>query len=221
MAPFIALGTSVLIDVVGDALERHDSVQLFLGLCLLIGASTAPYAHLPPKYLLPSAPAMGLLLARQPMDQIKRHSPLLITLGLAGVMLAVLILRADAALAEIGRAGGRVVAEYVAKGERVWMDGAWGFQWYSMTAGATPVATTGPFPKRGDIVVAGLQARLIREGYPMKTLLHQERFTKPGGRLFGEGAGFYVSRPLPWVWGRGELGRIEVWRIDEDPREPE
>lgn len=215
LAPFIALGTSVLFDVIGDALDRHDDVQLLLGLWLLIGVSAAPYVHLPAKYLVASAPAMGLLLARQPTERLKRHAPLVATLGFAGTVLAVLIIRADTALAEIGREGGKVVSAHVGKGERVWMDGAWGFQWYAMRAGAIPLATTPPFPRRGDIVVASLRAHLTRR-YTRKTLLEERLYTKPGGRLFGEGAGFYVSGPLPWVWGHAELGRIEVWRIDQE-----
>jgi hypothetical protein len=96
----------------------------------------------------------------------------------------------------------------------VWFDGAWGFQWYSMQEGASAVATTAPFPLPGDIVVAGVRARVLTASNIQKTLVERHVFAEPGGRIMSEGAGFYLSGRLPWVWGTEELGRIEVWRID-------
>ena len=214
----VGVGTAVLADIIGDAWERRDRVQLMLGFWLLISAAAAGYVHLPPKLLVPSAPAMAILIARLAGGRLRDRMPLrwIGAVVTAGLIIGLLVIRADAVLAEIGRTGGQVVAEEVKKGERVWMDGAWGFQWYAMKAGARPLAEIAPFPAPGDVVVAGLQARLLREKYPDKTLLSQRLFDGAGGRVHGEGAGFFTNwaGPWPWVWGHGEIGRIEAWRID-------
>lgn len=216
---FIAVTGAVLADVFGDAWQRRDYVQGFLGLWLLTAAATAPYGHLPAKFLVPSAPAMGLVIARLSRGHLSKYRPLIATISVLGVLLGVLIVRADSALAEIGRIGGRQIAQLVRRGETVWVDGAWGFQWYGIAAGARPLALTPPLPKSGDIVVSGTQARVLVLRYSDKTLLHRQVFDRPGGRVLSEGAGFFSNGfgPLPWVWGTEELGRIETWRLGAVP----
>lgn len=223
LAPFVAMSAAVLGDILGDALTRADRTQLFLGSWLLLAVFTAPYAHLPAKYLVPSAPAVALLIARLDPMRLRRYRPMLATTGALGLALGILIIRADAALAEIGREGGNVVAEYAGREAKVWVDGAWGFQWYGIQGGAEPLAMTEPLPRVGDLVVAGTQNRVLRRNYPHKTLLHRRVFGDPGGRVLSEGAGFFSNGfgPLPWVWGTEELGRIEVWRLDSVPTDPE
>jgi len=220
----VGIATVVLCDIICDAWQRRDETQLMLGAWLLIAASAATYVQLPPKLLVPSAPAMALLIARE-LNPLRR-GPLqflfVCTTVVASLALGVLIIRADSALANIGREGGQVVARQVKAGARTWMDGAWGFQWYAMKEGAQPLAETEPFPQEGDVVVASLQARLLQADFPNKTLLSQKVFAGPGGRVNGEGAGFFADwgGPWPWVWGRKELGRIEVWRIDSSHTAP-
>ncbi len=217
---FVGITGAVLGDVLGDAWKRRDQAQIFLGFWLLLAAPTALYGHLPAKFLVPSAPAMALLIARMDLARLRRYRPLITTMAALGVILGVLIIRADAALAEIGRDGGRIVADLVRTGKQVWVDGVWGFQWYAVQAGAQPLATTPPVPAREDLVVTGLHARVLEERYPARTLLYRRVYDHRGGRVMSEGAGFFSNGPgaLPWVWGTEELGRIEVWRIDSVPR---
>ncbi len=216
----VALGTAVLADVVGDAWARRDTTQMALGLWLLIAVSAAPYTQLPAKYLVPSAPAMAILIARLVRHNEGRslHAALLGGAAVIGLGLGILIIRADAALAQIGREGGAVAADEVRRGGRVWMDGAWGFQWYAMKAGARPMTVTPPLPQRGDVVVVGLQGGLA-QAFVTKTLVDRRVFLEPGGRVlsFEAHAGFFSNfwGPLPWSWGHDELGRIEVWRIGQ------
>jgi hypothetical protein len=217
----VGLAAAVLVDIIMDAWQRRDRTQLVLGLWLLIAAAASTYIQLPAKLLVPSAPAMAILISRElrfPWTT-RANRCLLLTAVSICVVLGVLIIRADAALAEVGRQGGLIVQRQQGRGHKIWMDGAWGFQWYAMAAGAEPLAETPPFPKGGDIVVAGLQSRLLRERYPDKTLLFRKVFAEPGGRVNGAGAGFFTnwSGPWPWVWGRGELARIEVWRVNSSP----
>jgi 4-amino-4-deoxy-L-arabinose transferase-like glycosyltransferase len=216
----VSVGSAVLLDILVDAWERKDKTQIALGLWLLIAASAAPYEHLPAKYLVPAAPAMAILIARAAhLD--KQHRLRVALLGVAcicGLALGVLIIRADAALGEIGREGGAQAGAQVSQGNRVWMDGAWGFQWYAMQAGAKPMTDTQAIPTAGDVVVVGLQGRLANMLCPHKTLVSRRVFDEPGGRVLSvdSNAGFFSNNwgMLPWSWGHGELGRIEVWRID-------
>ncbi len=214
-------GLDVLVDVTMLGWRNRDQRMVALTLWLLIGAATAGYVHLPEKILIPSAPAMALLISsqlRSPASSRRTMALLGATIA-ASLVLGVIIMRADAVLAAVGREGGRIVGSYRASGERVWFDGGWGYQWYAMNAGGMALADTGPFPQIGDVVVAGLTARLVDTHYPQKTLLFRRIFDTPGGRLFHEGAGFYenLSGPLPWVWGTSEIGRIQAWRIGSPP----
>jgi len=214
-APITALGMAVLVHIFVDAIRRRDHVELGLAAWLLIMAPIAVYSHLPPKYFVPSAPAMAILILRH----VERHgrSPTGVLGTLAGlhVVLGVLIIRADATHAATGRDGGAVVARYVARGERVWFDGTWGFQWYAMQAGATPVTIEEPKPQPGDIVVVGMEGWVIKD-WPNKQLLEQRTFTAAGGRIMRKPAGFFSNvawGPLPWWWSRKPLSPIEVYRI--------
>lgn len=214
----ICHGIDVLVDIFLDAWRRNDWTQLMLGTWLLIALPTAIYSHLPSKFLVPSAPAMAILLAlRMPAGyRVQRTLAPVALVSLAGLALGVLIILADARMAEIGRIGGRVVAREIAEGNRVWMDGWWGYQWYAEAAGAEPMARTPPYPRPGDVVVTSLGAVILRRSNLERTLLYRRVFDEEGGRIYSNGAGFFSNRigPWPWVWGEGEIGRIEVWRIE-------
>ena len=216
------LSAAVLSDILLDSWRNQDRTQLGLGLWLLAALPAASYVHLPPKLLVVSAPAMAILLALQlPPASSGRPVSVLVPLSAAGgLALGILVIRADTVLAEVGRVGGTIVSQEGTSGRKIWVDGAWGFQWYAMAAGAEPMADTGPGPGTGDILVTGLHARGFAVHYPFKTLLLQRVFADPGGRVDGQGAGFFTNRagPWPWTWGREEIGRIEVWRIDSGRR---
>jgi hypothetical protein len=212
----LSLAIDVALDIAIDAVRRGDKIQLVLLLWLFAPASAIVYVQLPPKLLLFSAPAMGILVARRTdwsnVTTIKRWYTTAVLA--AGLVLGILVLRADRTFAEIGRFGGKVAAEQVARGEKVWSNGSWGFNWYTMEVGAEPLAFTPPFPKRGDIVVAGPQGEFMPT--PKGALLYRKIFSAPGGRIQSDGAGFFTNGagPLPWTWGRSELARIEVWRVE-------
>jgi hypothetical protein len=237
LAPVTALGTLVLWDIVSLGWERAarsaravppgDRVPLILGLWLLIPLPTVWYEHLPPKYLLAAAPAMALLLALHLREARARWAgPAAIACGAA---LGVLILKADGMQAEIGRMGGQIAAEEVAAqvkvggGGQVWLDGAWGFQWYAMEAGARPMTKGPPYPAPGDVVVQGPEGgRVVAcRRIPTRRLIRKEG----GGRVIGHGAGFFSNGHgvLPWSFAPSrsgeapELGRIEVWSVQGCP----
>jgi hypothetical protein len=214
----LTLSVDVLVDIGIDGLNRRDHLQLVLLTWLLCPSLAAVYLQLPAKLLLFAAPAMAILVARRMEERRSRVFPAayLSLVVLACALLSISIMRADRALSDIGKAAGSVVAANVQTGMNVWADGAWGFQWYAMEAGAKPLARTAPFPASGDIIVASLQGFSVPESYHSAKLVSRQIFNTPGGRIDGDGAGFYTNLhgPLPWVWGTGEIGRIEVWRLD-------
>jgi len=215
--PVTALGMAVLVDTVVDACRRRDAVDLGLAALLFIVVPVAVYSHLPPKYLVPAAPAMAVLIMRHVERRSSPGHRVLGVIAVQGLILGVLIIRADQVHGEIGRRGGTIAAEYIQRGERVWFDGTWGFQWYAMQAGARPVTTAEPQPAPGDIVVLGQEGWVIKT-WPNKTLLERHTFETPGGRIMTKPAGFFSNvawGPLPWRWGKKPLSPIEVWRIEQ------
>jgi hypothetical protein len=217
-APVTALGTAVLVDALVDAIARRDAIDVGLALWLLIAVPTALYSQLPPKYLVPSAPAMAVLIVRGAERQARTSWRALAALAAIGVALGVLVIRADAAMGEVGRTGGEIVAEEVKKaapGQWVWADGAWGFQWYAMRAGAHPLSKAGRLPKLGDVVVVGEQGWVLQLSWKKQQRLRRLDFDEPGGRILTPPAGFFSNGwgPLPWVWSDEPLSPIEVWEF--------
>jgi hypothetical protein len=130
-----------------------------------------------------------------------------------GLGLGVAILRADAALAEVGRrATAELIEPRVAAGQRVWFVGHWGFQWYAENAGARPVTLTPPYPSRGDFLVVDLGGGtstplldMMANRFPRMVQVGHVLDPEPGGRIMDGklGVGFYSNAAghLPWAWG--------------------
>lgn len=223
-AALAGLGMAVLWDVLADGWGRRDTVQLGLGLWLLLPLVAVPYPHFPAKYNLLAAPAAVLLVARL----AAQRGRVLAKLGVGGtavlgVALGVAVLRADAAFADLGRrAAAELVAPQVARGHRVWFLGHWGFHWYAERAGARTITLTPPHPRPGDLVVSSLNSDKGNHLMPM--VLRDFRFAylrrledrTPGGRVMTEGAGFFSNNSgyLPWAWGTDVLDLFVLWRVD-------
>jgi hypothetical protein len=221
------LGVAVLWDIGADAFKRRDFTRLGLALWLLIPLAALPYPHLPPKYLLASAPAAAILVAHElGAAERARARAVLGVVCAAGIALGIGILRADAAFAGLGRrAAAELIAPNVAAGHRVWFAGHWGFQWYAEKAGGRPLTLTAPYPVAGDLVVTSRNSEpgpailaMLAERYPRKTHLGRIEESGPGGRVMDKklGAGFYSHAwgYLPWAWGHNVLDTFDLWRID-------
>jgi 4-amino-4-deoxy-L-arabinose transferase-like glycosyltransferase len=231
-AALAGLGAATLADVLADAWSRRDAKQLALGAWLLVALPVTFYIHLPSKYLVASAPAVAILVARALSD--RRASParsrapglVLASTAALGLALGVAILLADAAFAGFARrAAAELIAPRVSAGNRVWFAGHWGFQWYAEKAGGRPLTLTPPYPVRGDLVVTSLMndpgfaiMDMLEARYPRVTHLARLEDRRPGGRVMSHevGAGFFSNRwgLLPWGWGRDPLDVIDVWRIE-------
>jgi hypothetical protein len=226
-AVLAAIGAWVLLEIALDAWRRRDSLQLALWSWLFVALSAVPYPHLPSKYLLASAPAAAILVARRlsGVAPVRARVVLAATCAL-GVALGVAILAADAAFAGLGRrAAAELVAPNVAAGHRVWFVGHWGFQWYAEKAGGRPVTLTPPYPASGDLLVVSRESQpgydvlaMLAERYPRATLLARVEDSSPGGRIMNGrlGAGFFSQGwgYLPWAWGDDVLDVFDLWRIE-------
>ncbi len=218
IAPVAGLGAAVLWDIALDAWKRRDRSQGILAAWLFVALPIALYVHVPSKFLLASAPAAALLIVRLAGRQPKRRAACVVLISCAlGLALGVLILRADATFAGLGRrAATEVIAPQVAAGRNVWFSGHWGFQWYAEQAGARCLTTTPPHPKPGDVAVSSLRAfGLSINEFPNRKLLQSLADATPGGRLMSttHGAGFYSNGwgYLPWAWGTDEIERFDIW----------
>jgi len=208
-------------DVLLEARAKQDSAQFALGCWLLAALPICLYNNMAIKYLAASAPAAAILLARALLRDGGRAKRLVFAAAVAyGAVFSLMILTADRDFAEMGRAAGReIVAPRVAKGEKVWFYGAWGFHWYAQKQGAQELMPEAQ-PRPGDTLVIGAAegGRYVLSRVPRRTLLERRTVAHTGGRTMdlAAHAGLY-SRwwgPLPWGWGSGEVNVYEVWRVD-------
>jgi 4-amino-4-deoxy-L-arabinose transferase-like glycosyltransferase len=227
LAPVAALGIAALADACLDGLRRRDGLQLTLWLWLLLALPTAIYIHLPSKYLLVSAPAAAILVARRAAEAPRLGRAVVAITTVAGVILGVAILRADAAFAGAGRTAARtLIAPQVAQGVRVWFAGHWGFQWYAEQAGARFFPVRPPFPGDGDLVVVSANSEPHIVDAEMEALvpIGTTRIGGPGGRVMDKeaGAGFYSNGWgfLPWSWGRDFADAFSVTVVRHPPEGP-
>jgi hypothetical protein len=222
VALIAGIGLAVVVDVFIDGWRRHDRIQLALGAWLLAAVPVLVYAHFPSKYLLASAPAAAILVARRSdAFGLARVRGIVAAVACSGVLLGVAILRADAKFGGLSRAAAReLIAPATASGERVWYLGRWGFQWYAEEAGARALHPTSR-PAPGDLIVSsenskpGPLASFVRR-FPEVGRMEERR---PGGRIMSHlaGAGFYSNSwgYLPWAWGEEPVDVVAMRRVAE------
>jgi hypothetical protein len=217
-----AAGFLALADTVLEARVKRATVQFALGCWLLAAMPACYYNHTPMKYLVASAPAAAILMARVFLASAVPIRRCIFAMTLVyGTVFSLAILSADRTFAEMGRVAGReLVAPHVARGEKVWFYGQWGFHWYAPKNGAQELWPTGPQPQTGDVLVLGAMegGRHVLSRFPKKTALERRTVAYTGGRTMDSraNAGLYSSvwGPLPWGWRSGEVNSYEVWRVD-------
>jgi hypothetical protein len=210
------IGALIMLDILVDTVRRRDGIQFFLWAWLLIALPAVAYVQLPCRYLIPSAPAVAILLA----SLIWRESPLPFFKWLAisaGLALAVLIVSADAEFGALGRRLAKdEIAPRVKSGAHVWINSEWGFEWYALKAGAVPVSKQRPRPLPGDLLVSSSAApHLSLDLFPNRQLIDTIVETSHFGRVMSTPAGFYSNGYgyCPWTRTNGELDRCTVWKI--------
>jgi hypothetical protein len=197
-------------------LEQRDCL---LGLWVLLPLPAVFYAHLPIKYMLGVLPAIVLILIMNLAGLSKRSQFAVYGAVILGCSVySCVLLRADADFAEYGRrAAAELIAPHVARGEKVWYGGQWGFYWYAQQAGATISIPDGAGPKPGDLLAVGLMegGDFTRDRFPHRELVASRSYDSPHGRTMGYGAGLYsnILGYLPWVWAPQATNTYELWRI--------
>jgi hypothetical protein len=221
IAPAAGLGAGVLWDILDEGWRRRDTIQIVLGLSLLLALPVVIYMQMPSKYLLASAPAASILIGRALAARSQARSRAILGATVAaGIVLSFLIIRTDAAFADLGRrAAKELIAPQVAAGRNVWFAGHWGFQWYAEKAGARCLTITPPLPLPGDVVVSSLNSCGWHiDLFPKRKLLATLEDSTPGGRIMDKslGSGFFSNYwgYLPWVWGDTVLDRFSLWQLE-------
>jgi hypothetical protein len=219
MLLFVFIGTFVLLDILFDCWCRREGTQFFLCTWLFIALPVIYYVQLPSKYLVGSAPAVAILLARLWSRCEKGRSWIPgITIS-AGICLSLLIIAADARFTEFGkRIAEEQIAPRVKQGLRVWINSEWAFEWYALKAGAIPAANQPPYPAPGDVLVSSSAApHLPLERFPYRRFIGEFREYSRFGRIMNlrSNAGFYSNAWgfLPWTWRNGLLEIVTIWTI--------
>jgi 4-amino-4-deoxy-L-arabinose transferase-like glycosyltransferase len=220
--PVVALGIACVADPLLAALGTRDRDLALLAAWLLPALPATGYDQLPAKVLVVSAPAAALLAARWLEGGRTGFRRLAAGAVLAiGVTLGLLIAHADAEFADVARRASReMIAPRVARGERVWAFGNWGFEWYAIQAGARPATWEPPYPAAGDVLIvdAGSLWRDPMGLFPRRTLLGEMRRRSTLGRIMsaGDDTGFWSNHwgLMPWTPKNGEIDWVSAWRIE-------
>jgi hypothetical protein len=198
--------------------RRRLAGSTLLWVWLLVPIPVIAYIQVAPKYLLPSLPAVAVLAAHG-LDRFAVRTALLALITVAGTILGVLILTADARMAGAARtAAARLIRPRTEAGQRVWFAGHWGFHWYAEEAGAMALTVHPPFPSRGDIVVESTVDRPVGL-LPIlpRTLIESWGSSAPSGQVMSRpaNAGFFSDLwgLLPWSWGPPDGSGFHVWRV--------
>jgi 4-amino-4-deoxy-L-arabinose transferase-like glycosyltransferase len=221
LAGWLAVGSALL-----WAFRTRRVPLAALSLCLLIALPMVVYFHLPPKYLVPSAPAASILFVMHLRDEGKSSklfaTALTAILICAGVVVGIGILRGDAEFAGLARrAVNEGVLPRIPPGHRAWYSGQWALTWYAQEAGASCLMSHPPFPQPGDILIAGeMEGGLDlprKLGYKLN-LLDTIQSIEPGVRVMNPAiaAGFYSNGMgyLPWRWSDAPVNTYYVWSIE-------
>jgi hypothetical protein len=209
----------VLANLIYQHVKTQDHLGLLLDLWILIPAPATVYVHFPLKYMLAALPAIVLILIKT-ISALPRRRQFWTFGALIFVCAAFsfLLLVADNDFAEYGRrAAAELIAPHIAKGEKVWFNGQWGFYWYALEAGAS-VSKPGELgPNPGDLLavgtIEGADSTLNR--FPHRELIDERCYNSPHGRTVEYGAGLYsnLHGHVPWRWNPAATNDYQVWRI--------
>jgi 4-amino-4-deoxy-L-arabinose transferase-like glycosyltransferase len=174
--------------------------------------------------ILPMAPAMGILLARN-LDQKnftgRKNWPIAVVIAFVlGATLALLVARADFLLAKaVRQSAGQVAANYGRGPGTLWFQGHWGFQYYMAASGASAMDSEHFALKPGDNLVLPVNNTSL---FPVNSKITalRETIAVSSPRLLATwnapaGAGFYASTegPLPFAIGNAPPENVFVFAV--------
>ncbi len=230
---FVTGGLGLLALAARDFMARREAGSLLLLLWVLGTFVFATFVNWTNngRSNLPMIPAAGILVARAMEERYGArkgqkgavrwafYAPLL-----PALVLSLMVSHADYGLANSARSVAyRMKSRYMDRGERVWFQGHWGFQYYMEVLGARPLDLRTPLLMPGDIVVRSRNNYIVPklpEYLFNVTLL--DIIEDPLPRFVAvmtfrqRAAGFYSSvfGTLPYVLGYGEDDIYEIMRLD-------
>lgn len=215
----VLFGFVALADMLYVCLRASDRVGILLSLWVLMPLPAVIYVHLPIKYMLAVLPAIVLILIRT-LSSVSWNRALFAygTIILICSSYSIVLLIADADFADYGRrAASELIAPYVARGEKVWYGGQWGFYWYAQQAGGRVSKPGEPGPNPGELLAVGLMegGDVTLKRFPNRELIDSRSYDSPHGRTMGYGAGLYSNYYgyLPWRWNPNATNTYQLWRI--------
>lgn len=170
--------------------------------------------------ILPLAPAVGILLARQ-FEKAGPRLPCLLPVCLvASALLALSVAWSDFALASAVRRSAREAFDRIQQpGRTIWFQGHWGFQYYMQQLGARAVDYQTFVPSAGDIVVIPLHNVFTVSPRPdLIARWNTLTVRNPSGMTTWNkavGAGFYSSlaAPLPFAIDKPQPENVMIYEL--------
>lgn len=215
--PLTILGFGMMADLGWRIWQRRGMDMAALYAWLWVAFPVVLYVHMPSKYLLPSLPAAAILLVRfLPVPEFPRYS-WATAAAMAGFAAGALMLYADT---EDGKTTQAIVREHivprVAKRERVWSVGHWGYQWYAERAGARTAALN-RMPAKSEVIVVNEAAECrLMDKFANRVRIASYTVRRYGPQVMSRelGAGFYTNSygVLPLAWGTSET-RIDLLQL--------
>ncbi len=149
---FAACGCGLFVLAAVDVWQRRDSLSIVL--LAWIGGTAAFVAYINwtvnGRTILPLAPAAAILIARH----LRATRAFAIVIVCATLLVGILAAMSDYRFANVQRkAAYRLMERYGSDPHKVWFEGHWGFQYYMMDAGATPVDLDATL-HRDDLLIA-------------------------------------------------------------------
>jgi 4-amino-4-deoxy-L-arabinose transferase-like glycosyltransferase len=230
---FCIVGVIVMWLALDDLWRRRDADSALLALWLFGTAVFAGYVNWTcnGRSILPMAPVVGILLARQFDDRYhataanrKRWAWSLASALAVGLM----VTWSDYWLAETARTATASITDFCRGQQRtLWLQGHWGFQWYMEAAGAKSMDFRHPLLKKGDLLAVPSLHKSTATGIPRneKEQVQLRRLIEIMACSWlttldsHVGAGFYASTygPMPFVFGAFPPEYFSVHEIlDED-----
>jgi Dolichyl-phosphate-mannose-protein mannosyltransferase len=225
-------GASVLALAVADILKRRDAHSCLLVLWVFGTFLFAACFNwtVNGRSILPMAPAVGILLARQ-LEQNTLAGRAIWTRGVTmafaiSAIFTYCVVRADFLLAIAVRESAlETYTKYGRDREAFWYEGHWGFQYYMDLKGAAGLDLKYPALKAGDTLATPVHNSFILGPQP-ETADVREVIVVPGPRLLTTwsrdvGAGFYLSAsgPLPFAFGQVPPEQVVVYILKTETPE--
>lgn len=221
---FVLSGFSLILLAFMDLWKRKDpsSVLLFLWVLGTLVFATCFNWTMNGRSVLPMAPAVGILIARNIGEPAATSYWKLSWPLIPSLILALLVTWSDYHMANNARgAANELIQKYGKNSETIWFTGHWGFQYYMESGGAKPLIPSHSPVQNGDIAVVPKYNVLDQSfAVPDEHLQWKRKVERPSfpwlaAMNFSLGAGLYSYAwgPLPFAFGQVPPDQYTVFKL--------